>query len=203
MIAWNLMTLGHDVEALACVANDAEGINEAVGTLFTLATGIDPVTPLTLPIGSQISPAKQLTTKASTAKLIWAARTPDRIVALNIPKESVIEAISINGTQTTVDATGKVTQRTQLSALPAVNKASADIGTLPKEQLRPEFRLKQVVPGAELIAVGYWGGRLQIFDKGGSLKTEQQLDDDVSAMTWHGKDLVVGLSNGTVILLRP
>lgn len=203
MIAWNLMTLGHDVEALACIANDAEGMNDAVGTLFTLATGIDPVTPRALPLSSRVTSATQRTAKAPIAKSLWHVVTPDRVVGLNIAKQGVIEATSINGTQTTVDASGKVLQRTQLNALPASNKITADTGTLPKEQLRTEFRIKQVATGNDLIAVTYWGGRLQIFEKSGSLKTEQQLDHDVTAMTWIGQELAVGLSDGAITLLRP
>jgi len=49
--------VGHDVEAIACIANDAEGLNEAVGTLFTLATGLDPLTPLALPASSSVAAA--------------------------------------------------------------------------------------------------------------------------------------------------
>jgi hypothetical protein len=52
MIAWNLMTLGHDVEAIACIAGDEDGLDEAIGTLFTLATGLDPLTPFALPVES-------------------------------------------------------------------------------------------------------------------------------------------------------
>jgi hypothetical protein len=58
MIAWNTMTLGHDVEAIALVAQDAAGLNEAVGTLFTLGVGLDLPTPLALPAASSVAPAK-------------------------------------------------------------------------------------------------------------------------------------------------
>lgn len=59
MLAWNLMTLGHDVEAIALIANDAAGMNEAVGTLFTIAAGIDPLTPLALPVSNSVKAATQ------------------------------------------------------------------------------------------------------------------------------------------------
>ncbi len=57
MIAWNIMTLGHDVEAIACIAGDAAGMSEALGTLFTLGVGINPYTPLVLPAANSLSPA--------------------------------------------------------------------------------------------------------------------------------------------------
>jgi hypothetical protein len=57
MVAWNIMTLGHDVEAIACIANDAAGMGEAVGTLFQLGIGLYPYTPLVLPTSSSVAPA--------------------------------------------------------------------------------------------------------------------------------------------------
>lgn len=59
MIAWNIQTLGHDIESIALIGNDAEGINEAVGTAFRFGVGIDPLTPLELPAASSMTvPAK-------------------------------------------------------------------------------------------------------------------------------------------------
>ena len=57
MIAWNVMTLGHDVEVIACLAGDAEGLQEATGTLFALGVGLDPLTPLVLPASNRVTPA--------------------------------------------------------------------------------------------------------------------------------------------------
>ena len=59
MIAWNLMTLGHDVEAIALIAQDAAGLNEAAGTMFAMAAGLDPLTPLALPASNTVTPATQ------------------------------------------------------------------------------------------------------------------------------------------------
>ena len=59
MLAWNVMTLGHDVEVIACIANDPAGIEEAVGTLFMQAVGLDPLTPLVLPNLSEVKPASR------------------------------------------------------------------------------------------------------------------------------------------------
>ena len=41
MVAWNDMCLGHDIDAIALVGNDADGINEAVGTAFQIGIGVD------------------------------------------------------------------------------------------------------------------------------------------------------------------
>ncbi len=57
MVAWNVQALGHDVEALALIANDADGMNEAVGTAFQLGVGLEPLTPFALPLRSSVTPA--------------------------------------------------------------------------------------------------------------------------------------------------
>jgi len=55
LVSWNLMTLGHDVESLALVANDAKGIDEAVGTAFRIGIGVEALTRFALPTTSAIS----------------------------------------------------------------------------------------------------------------------------------------------------
>jgi len=58
MVAWNIHALGHDVHAVACVAYDAEGMSQAVGTLFEIMAGIDPLFPLALPSSATIEMTK-------------------------------------------------------------------------------------------------------------------------------------------------
>jgi len=58
MVAWNLQALGHDVQTLACIAYDAEGMSQAVGTLFEIMAGLDPLFPLALPSSATIEAVK-------------------------------------------------------------------------------------------------------------------------------------------------
>jgi len=58
MLAWNIHALGHDVHALMCVAYDAEGMSQAVGTLFEIAAGLDPLLPQVLPTSAVIEVKK-------------------------------------------------------------------------------------------------------------------------------------------------
>jgi hypothetical protein len=203
MIAWNLMTLGHDVEAIACIANDAVGLNEAVGTLFTLAVGLDPVTPLALPAANQVAPATLPTGKLAPAVTLWQVALPDRVVALAVADRGWITATAANGTQMDVSAAGKVAKSRALRDMPLSVKPATDEQNLPKGKLRREFRLKQVLAGSGQTAVTYWGGRLQVFDVAGTLRTEQQMHQDITALVWNGEVLVVGLADGWVCALRP
>jgi len=54
LVAWNIQALGHDVHALICVAYDAEGMSQAVGTLFELGVGLDPLLPMAMPTSATI-----------------------------------------------------------------------------------------------------------------------------------------------------
>jgi len=58
LVAWNVQTLGHDVQAIVCIGYDAEGMNQAVGTLFELAVGLDALFPLALPSSAVIEAVK-------------------------------------------------------------------------------------------------------------------------------------------------
>jgi len=58
MLAWNIQTLGHDVHAVLGIAYDAEGMSQAVGTLFEIMAGLDPLLPLALPSSATIEAAK-------------------------------------------------------------------------------------------------------------------------------------------------
>jgi len=58
MVAWNIQALGHDVHALVCLAYDAEGMSQAVGTLFELGVGLDPLFPLAIPSSATIEVTK-------------------------------------------------------------------------------------------------------------------------------------------------
>ncbi len=202
MLAWNLMTLGHDVETIACIAQDAEGLNESVGTLFTIMAGIDPVTPLALPLSSSILQANQPSNKIPLPVTLWKSSLPDRIAFLANTTNGC-KAIAINGTSITFDALGKTLATSTKEIIPQVLKLSTDINQLPKDKLRSEFKLKQVLNSKGGTAVIYWGGRLQIFDASNILKAEQQLHQDVSSILWHNDLLMVGLADGTLLGLRP
>jgi len=58
MVAWNIQSLGHDVQAIVCIGYNAEGMSQAVGTLFELAVGLDPLFPLAIPKSATIEVGK-------------------------------------------------------------------------------------------------------------------------------------------------
>ena len=175
-------------------------MSEAVGTLFQLAIGIDPITPLMLPSSNSVTPA---TTRVDPpiAATLWQTNLPDRVTALAVANGNLVAACANdNGWRITVDAAGKATLTPVNRAdMPAPATVSADTGTLAKDKLCPDLKVKQVLAANGLTAVAYWGGRLQIFDAAGNVKTQQQLPQDITALAWNGDTLVAGLADGCIL----
>ena len=68
---------------------------------------------------------------------------------------------------------------------------------LANKQIRPDRMQRVVAAGDKHVAVAYWGGTLRIVNLDGQIRAEQQWED-ITAMTWQGDRLIVGLSNGLV-----
>ncbi len=214
MIAWNLMTLGHDIETIALIANDADGMNEAIGTIFTLGTGIDPITTFALPTANSVTPATQPAVKLNAAPVVWQVQMPDRIISLAVVEANVLAfnfkddeitneliATSANKVQAVIDTKGKAVLK-EVDTLPAPPVYNTVIPVAVKPQLIPGATVKMVVSGANGTAIAYLGGTLQTFGTDGVLKTQQALPQDINAMVWNGKNLSVGLADGSVMGLK-
>lgn len=199
LIAWNLMNLGHDVESIALIANDADGINEAVGTLFTLGIGIDPLTPLVLPVTNTIAPATQ-PAKVTAAPIDWQVQLTDRINSIAVDGNNVI-AYSINGNQATINSKGKAAFKT-VDTIPAADKPITAVPAPLKASLIPGATVKMVVALENMTAIAYWGGTVQTFGTDNMLKTQQTLPQDVNAMAWYSTTLITGLADGSVVALN-
>ena len=77
-----------------------------------------------------------------------------------------------------------------------------DVKTLPKERVLVNRILKLTATAGGLMAVGYWGGTLQVFAADGALKTQQQLPQDIAQLAWCGGKLMVGLADGKLIAFQ-
>jgi len=110
-------------------------------------------------------------------------------------KDTAVSAAVLNGTllvATEFDGTvralkgveGKVEEQTQWSF---------------KTPLRVT---KKIAVGDGAVAVAYWGGTLRVLDAAGALKFAQMMPQDIAALAWTGKILVVGLADGRVLGLE-
>ena len=71
-----------------------------------------------------------------------------------------------------------------------------------KTQARGDRIAKLAAAGTDRIAIAYWGGTLRIVDAQGTLQSEQQLPQDITALAWLDNILSAGLADGRVIALQ-
>lgn len=203
--AWQRDAIGPAQESIALIAYDESGMAEAVGSVYEAVAGIEPLTRFVLPDTAAAHPA----TKAAephVAKMVWQARLPDRIDALKVHDKGV-RAASHDGSLVAIDESGKTQAQVvapteyakfvKEAAVPLDAKQQA----LAKQQARPDRMQSVVAANGNVLAVAYWGGTLRIVDNGGKVHAEQRLPQDITAMTWLGDRLVVGLADGRVMEL--
>ena len=75
--------------------------------------------------------------------------------------------------------------------IPATLKGSVVAGRIPKF----------VSNENGLTSIAYWGGLLQVMDAMGAVKSQQQMDQDITAQGWLGRKLIVALADGWVVAL--
>ena len=201
MIGWHLYPLGRRLETVTLLANDAQGLNEAVGTLLEIVAGLEPLLPAVPPLRSRITAANLPLPKPAEAAVAWQAVLPDRAVTIQAGANRIVVG-SLDGSLTTLDANGKIVSQ-QGGAVPVVGKpAVVNVKTLPKQGVPANRVAKLTATAGGVTAVGYWGGTLQVFAADGSLKTQQQLPQDIAQLAWCGGTLVVGLADGKLIALQ-
>ena len=134
MLAWNFASLGHDLESVACIAYDADGMSEAVGTLFQLAIGVDPLTPLVLPSSNNVTPATTLV-EPPAATTLWQTYLPDRVTALTVGNGDLLAASANAIAGTIAVAAGKAALTpVNRSNVPAPDKTVRRRRSIAKEQ---------------------------------------------------------------------
>jgi hypothetical protein len=188
------------------IAYDAEGMAEAVGSAYEAIAGIDPVTPLELPVRGEISPA----TKADVtpaARISWQVTLPDRVDAIQADG-SELAVLTHEGSMTRVSAQGDLKRQEvlrgsayeqELSKRKAVPDAA--VVAAAQERIGPTRIVKFAIPHDNLTAVAFWGGTLEIVDGKSKVVSRTKFSQDITAMTWFDEGLVVGLADGRLLAL--
>jgi len=200
MIGWHMYPIGRRLETVTLLADDARGLSEAAGALTEIVAGLQPLTPLGQPSRSSVIPATKALSKPREAVVAWECVLPDRALSIDTRGDHIV-VTTLDGSSITIDAHGNVVSRkvgpvAKLEAPPTVN-----LDTLAKEKMPAGRIAKWTATGADATAVGYWGGTLQIVDEAGKVLAQQQLPQDIAAMAWHGKQLIVGLADGRLAAL--
>lgn len=207
LFAWQRDAIGPGQESVVLVAYDAEGMREAVGSLYEAAAGIEPLTPLALPARSAVEPAKTARVLPTTP-IVWEARLPDRIDAISASADrpGSVQVLSHDGTLATLGSDGRVVSQ-ELIAGPAQSERAGlmqpkiDAKAMADAQARsgPSRIVKFVVPLGGGSAVAFWGGGLEIVSGDGTVQRRTRLDQDVTALASAGGTLLAGLADGRVL----
>jgi len=198
LLAWQLDIVGPGQESITCIANDAAGMAEAIGTLYEAVAGLDPLTPLALPQDATIAAANKPANLPPAATVAWEVLLPDRVATMSLASAGDLKVTTIDGSASTISAGGKLTGTTPLTTPVAVKQTTPP--ALPANcKPLPARVAKAVAAGDGLNAVGYWGGTLQIVAADGTVKAQQMLPQDITAMAWQGTTLAVGLADGRVL----
>lgn len=113
-LAWQTDAVTYGQDSITAIAYDAAGMAEAVGTLHEINAGIDPLTPLALPVTAAVAPA----TKADGAPAAQATRLavlPDGVAAMTMTPHGVV-TLTKAGVLALLSPDGKARWRTEFPA---------------------------------------------------------------------------------------
>jgi hypothetical protein len=208
MLAWQRDGIGPGQESITLIGYDEAGMGEAVGSFYEAAAGIDPLMKYRLPESVTITPAKTTPGLYSKAAMAWTQLMPDRIVAMKAEGGGV-QVLSHDGSLVTISSEGKKSGARALNSAEAAQlqmqmavPADSNAAMLAKKQERPDRMQKLIAASDRKLAVAYWGGTLRVADADGKILSEQQVPQDVTAMTWLDGKLVAGLADGRVMALE-
>ncbi len=210
MMAWQLDGVGYNQESITLIAHDEKGMEEAIGTFYQAIAGQEPLTKWALPASVTITPAKTAPGTYPAAKILRTIHLLDRVEAIGIDGDD-LKALCHDGSVSRIAKKGAVEKLVSVAKPDEMEKIRNDLlasakpapEDVTKKQLRPDRLQKLAVQNADFLAVAYWGGTLRIADKTGTVKFEQQLPQDPTALVWmNNGHLNVGLADGTVLVLE-
>jgi hypothetical protein len=204
LVAWQRDAIGAGQESLSLIAYDAEGLQEAVGTVYEAAAALDDLTPLQQASTQQIQPATKFTIIPDLA-IAWEARLADRIDGLQVQGDTIV-ALSHDGTEAKLDANGKTTGQRVLDkagfaeATTAVaTKSDAALQAAAAKRLTGQRMVKFALSAGNQTAVACWGGYLELASADGKVAAARQFEQDVTALAAMGNKLIIGLADGRVL----
>jgi len=206
MVAWQSDGVGVLQESVTLIAYDEKGMAEAVGSMYEMMTGIEPLTPLALPAQSSITGA-QTAPRVPEPAIAWSVNLPDEIVGIRstgaglsvLTHAGVLAGLANGkGTEHSTVAPGSY----EATAVKMRTQSSAAALTAARKQAPPRRLVKYAVSAGKLTAVAYWGGTLAIVDDSGTLRAERRLPQDITALAWHDSQLIVGDADGRVTALN-
>jgi hypothetical protein len=189
-------------ESITLIAHDEKGLSEAVGRMFEMVAGMEPLTPLVLPDRSSVTAAK---TASSIPELKIAGELvlPDRIVGISA-KDKNWTALTDAGVQAELRdkiLSQKVIEGTAFQKLAGELRMVAPVKPEFQKKAAPGRLVKFALPNGKVTAVAYWGGTVALVNADGVIQAERRLPQDITAMAWAGENLLVGDADGRLTVL--
>ncbi|MFA4030400.1 MAG: hypothetical protein GDYSWBUE_002172 [Candidatus Fervidibacterota bacterium] len=189
IVAWTRDGVSYGEEAVVLIARDPEGMSEAVGTLYEMMAGIEPLMPLVAPSAAESRYGAQTALKRVSGELKaqWKILLPDKVASLKPIEGDKLVVLSQDGTLALVLSDGKVKWMRQIEG--------------------GEFMLMDASPNGRMIAVGattYVHG----FDRDGKAlfkcdlaKGKPMTIANFVAVSGDGEKVAIGVSDGRLIVL--
>jgi len=203
-VAWRREAIGVNQESISLIAYDAAGMSEAVGTLYEMLAGLEPLTPFALAQTSVVHPPVRANS-APGLTVAWELFLEDRITGLRSAGDK-LTVLTAAHTRTEVSPEGAVLAR--VASAPNYSELVQQFkpgSTDALEQVRkPESpgRLPKLIADTETQkAVAFWGGLLEVFDRAGKLIASRRCPQDLTAVVWAGPRLIIGDADGRLMAL--
>jgi hypothetical protein len=206
MVAWQREGIGVLQESITLIAYDEKGLAEAVGSMFEMLAGVEPLTPLILPAQSTVTAAKS-GPSVPELKIATQLVLPDRIVGISA-KDGKWTVLTDAMVKAEIQAPAKMISQEVVDG-PAFQKLADALRTkapgpiqvaLQKSAL-PGRLVKFALPNGKVTAVAYWGGTVALVNADGVVQAERRLPQDITAMAWSGENLLVGDADGRLTVL--
>jgi len=195
LLAWQRDGVGYWQESITLIAHDEAGINEAVGTLYEIAAGLDPLMPWNPPSSAAVTPATKAPTPPAEARVAWQVAFPDRALELKVQANRNVVVLTQDGTLAALDPTGKAVWQKTVDCGDSLRFGASDDGNV--------------------LAVGA-GHHLVVFDGGGEQHGDVPFEFDLPgvrggkkeispitavAVSPDGKNVVAAAANGRLLLV--
>jgi hypothetical protein len=187
LIAWQRDGVGYGQESVTLIAYDAQGMSEAVGSLYEAAAALRPLTKWKLPAANSIAPAAKGPAPVPEAKIVYSDFLPDRAVAIK-PLAGGVLLLSQDGSLTALDAKGKVRWQKVMSGGETWSLDTSANGSV-------------IVVGTSTRLAGFDGQGKKLFDMPVTTDRPAPVVTFV-AVSPSGKQIAAGAGNGKLTLLR-
>jgi hypothetical protein len=206
-VAWQREGIGVNQETITLIAYDAAGMSEAVGTIYEMLAGLEPLTPLALPRATSITEASKADVVPEMAE-DWSVVLADRIEGIKMTGDKLtvlthaatLHEVGADGTALAAKTVGAADYLKLAQEL--LSAAETDATAKAWKSAPPGRLVKLALSHGDETAVAYWGGTINLFDQSGALRATRHSPQDITAMRWVSRRLVIGDADGRLTALK-